>query len=262
MDKRIISLLALSLALLLTFCGCRGKQTENVGGNKAEHAGGKVQSATAAPHPDSLPKAPEYEIVRDDRSLTDANGDVAIEYYFDLVVLKGQADGIDSINKLLEEARDEFFVNELDMQDYLGGVYEGAVDSWYNTVTAEVTYNENDLFSLKYNFAWYMGGISNEWSGGAVFDVNTGERAAMEKLVDLDKGTLEEKIRMIVVDAANENCGEEFYTYSDAAEYSLEEFGFYITEGQIVLIIPPYMLDAMSDGYEIETGIYIKTDKN
>lgn len=261
MKKRVISLLALSLVLLLTFCGCTGKQSESFAENKAEHGGGKTQTATALPHPDSLPKAPEYEIIKDDRSLKNADGEVAIEYYFDLVVLKGDDEATEKINNSLEAARDAFFADEADMMSNLEAIYESSDAGWANFASAEVTYNEKGIFSVAYYFEWYMGGVSNRWSAGAVFDTETGEQLTMEKLVGMERGALEEQVRIIVVNAANENYGEEFYTYSDAAEYTLEEFGFYVSDGKIVLTVPPYEIGALTSGYEIETDLNVKTNE-
>lgn len=247
------------LALLLT--GCRKAEAEPVTQGIPETEV-PVTAAQTEPAETAL-----FDVVLEDRSLRNENGDVLVQSVYEKLILQGPTPQTDAINEAIQADCDRFFeqsgattyyepeILEQMIQD-MGMSYGDLLHNAY----ANVTHNQDRVLSVCVTTDWYMGGVFNEDYYGMTFDLATGERVGLEQLSAMPAAELEIQLKRIVADWAREAYGEGLFCEPEAilADYSLEELLFYVQDGELVLTFPTYTFTAGAAGAAvIPTGLMI-----
>ena len=204
----------------------------------------------------------EYNIQRQDMSISDSNGEKMADLYYDLVVLSGSEEGVTKINRVLDADYQEYKTNNqsvtaesLSAESYL---------PFFNTYDTVVTHNEGGIFSVSFAAEWYWGGVHNINFYGKTFDLNSGEELSIKNLVDAEDSV----ISVYLKETAKEyirNSGDRYFM-EDAEKtieaYELDAFPFYIEDNQIVLCFETYELASGADGpIIIPTGLFLGREK-
>ena len=249
--------------LLLTGCGR--------GGAEATDTVPTETVLTEAPAATEPMDCAVYDIVPEDRSLKNENGDILVESVYEKAVLRGTAPETDAINTAIAGDCDRFFAESGATSYYdpetleqmiqnMGMAYGSLIHNAYVTVT----HNRDGLLSLCISTDWFMGGVFNEDYYGMTFDLRTGENLGLEQLSDLPPAELEAKLKEITAQKLREAYGEGLHSEPEEilADYTLEELLFYVRDGEVILTFPTYTFTAGTAGAAvIPTGIFVKTAK-
>ncbi len=197
----------------------------------------------------------EYTTQRFDKSYKNKKGEVLIEHYYDLIQLKGNSEAAQKINNSLKAQMDSFFMSNEELEGWAEGAeYLGP---YCYTMDAKVSHNEGGYICVLTSYDWYMGGVSNFGYYGFTFNLSTGKAASLAELTGKTRISLENEIKTKVIEFFTE---EHEYDVIDVAyeikDYCLDDFGFFIENGEIVIVIPEY--DIAPDTVTIKTGISVK----
>ena len=204
-----------------------------------------------------------YEIQTEDKSYYDESGVMKVEFSYDMVVVQGDSAGITAINSIIEADAAAFlsYFTEADLAEnaeYCEILGDDAC--LFYTATPVVTHNADGILSIQVYTDWWMGGVFNSNSYGMTFDLNTGEKLGIG---DLFKGE-DSALAMQIKDTAWEYLYGFYGTglFEDAYDtlygLALEDFLFYISEGELIVTFPTYMLAPGAAGsLTVPTGMYI-----
>ncbi len=208
-----------------------------------------------------------YVIVRQDDSLRNSNGDVIVRIEYDQVVVDEQWEELEKINEYIEQdyrnfvsvirnaygensgAEIERFLIEAGME----------YDSLFWTAGVEVTTNGDGILSLRYSTGWFLGGVFNGDHYGMIFDLDTGRALSLAELTDMS----ETELKAALVDSVCKALEpEREYLFSDPADvlanYELEDYLFFVENGEIVLEFPTYTFGPGAMGSTtVRTGIRV-----
>ena len=215
---------------------------------------------TTVPKPAPNLESVKYTIERNDRSLRDENNYVLIEHFYELVTIQGSTASIAAINESLKKDMDSFFFTEAELDEYSSSPFLSPEYPLYNTCEAEVTHNYNGYFGVKFSTSWMMGGVGNDDTYGLTYNLNTGLPATLAELTGRNPSSLEKQLKEIVWAFLINDFGETpMYNARETLDnYKLEEFDFYLLDGEIVLLFPTDTFGSVAAGQVIvETGIYI-----
>ncbi len=199
-----------------------------------------------------------YDIQKQDMSVQNDQGETIAELFYDLVVLTSDGRGVDKINQTLDLGYQEYrSSNQTVTAESLS---EEAHLPYFNTYAANVTHNEDGVFSIKFDADWYWGGVHNINYYGKTFDLNSGEELIIKDLIEANASTLSVYLKETAKQyIQNENSGD---FMNDAEQkidtYELDGFPFYIEEKQIVLCFETYELASGAAGpTTIPTGLFL-----
>lgn len=243
--KRLCLSLFLALALVLSACGAGGQDPAPGQSSPAPSQGAEVPETSvltgAQPKEDQAPaQTADYTIERQDRSVYNTDGSLALSWYYDLVQLTGDTEAAEAINKSLSGCCDSFFAQDV------GNLppEKETDDVWCNTMDASVTQNGDGLLSVCLTRSWYMGGVANSDCLGYTYDLATGEALGLADLTGQDPDTLADTLRQLV--KAYMSSHPEVEWFGEAADTvdsrSLEDMLFWVDSGEIVLCFFTYDL--------------------
>lgn len=199
-----------------------------------------------------------YEIVRMDHSVKREDGETLVLFYSDKVVLE-EGEAYEGINRILSEAAIEF-ITDTDigaMAEQAEQMMVGTGYPFLNSMTAEVTHNAGGVFGIMLTRDWYAGGVGNTDYFGMTFSLRE-DRAVT--LAELFPDVTEERLKDIVWAALEAEYGEAMFegVWEDLQAYKLEEFPFYIRDGELVLTFPTYTFGPGAAGaMTVPTGLNI-----
>ncbi len=207
-----------------------------------------------------------YDIQTVDRSWTNSSGNVLVYNAYELVVLSPSACYTDAINAGIRSDMEEFFSRDLrdeyseEWLEWIMDMYNMDYGTLHYNATTTVTQNGNGIFSARITTNWFMGGVYNADYYGYTFDLTTGQKATLSGLMGMSDPAAQTKLENIVIDYVYDTYGD--YVQSapeDVLEnYALEDYVFYVEEGQIMLCFPTYtFVDGASGSTVIPTGITI-----
>lgn len=199
-----------------------------------------------------------YEIVRMDHSVQAEDGETLVLFYYDKVVLD-EGEAYEGINRILSEAAVEFITGT-----DIGAMAEQAERMmvstgcpFLNSMTAEVTHNADGVFGIMLTRDWYAGGVGNTDYFGMTFSLRE-DRAVT--LAELYPDVTEQQLKDIVWAALEAEYGEAMFegVWEDLQAYELEEFPFYIRDGELILTFPTYTFGPGAAGaMTVPTGLDI-----
>ena len=221
-----------------------------------EESAPSAESDSPSPAEPAKAESAEWEMVRDDRSLTDADGNVILHLYRDRPVLKGDSGAVKAINDYLEQANEAFFDD--DFESYVEGTTASAEHPYYNTSDGYVTHNADGVLSVSNWQAWSMGGVFNLIPTGYNFDLNTGKLLTISDLVSAEEDMLIAYLRGVIHHYMTDiGLPMDTYAHERLNSYTVADLGFRVDpDGGITLLIPVYELGPGAAGsMEIPTGL-------
>jgi len=194
----------------------------------------------------------EYTTQRFDKSYKNKKGEVLIEHYYDLIQLKGNSEAAQKINNSLKAHMDSFFMSNEELEEYADGAED--LGPYCYTMDAKVSHNAGGYICIVTSYDWYMGGVANFGYYGFTFNLSTGEPASLAELTGKTRISLENEIKTKVIEFfAEEYESDVIYQIKDRR---LDDFEFFIENGEIVIVIPEY--DIAPEMETIKTGISVK----
>ena len=237
-----ICLIIIAVTVALSFVGCDkvfsevGKTDAPTVSKKEELPQEKEPSKTQASE-----KKVSFEVGTIDRSYRNEEGTVLIEHSYDLVTVRGKSASDEKINSVLKEDMEAFLWSEEELQSYVGEWLDFEYP-YKNTVTAEVTHNSDNLFSVVLTRAWYMGGVFNVDDYCYVFDIKTGELATLDKITGKSFDELGDKLKKTVFEYLSKEGMAGYIDDEYIHNYEPAAFRFCIKKGEIVLLFSNYEL--------------------
>lgn len=211
-------------------------------------------SPTATPIPTPVPvDSVAYNIERKDHSISDDNGNILLEHYYDLVVLEGDTEAIQTINAALEAEYQKFIESNKSVnQDSISQFGGNPNLTLTNVMSGQVTFNEHGVISVVHSLNWMMGGVHNVVYSAMTFDLNTGEQLTLPTLfIDIPKNSVEAYVEakaiQYIIDT-RDTGGWMDNAESLVENCSIDEMNFCIDHGEICLLFPGYELKAAMAG--------------
>ena len=211
----------------------------------------KQEDAEASEAVQKSVQTAEVTLQREDHSVKDEDGNVVVDYYYDMAVLTETDDNpqFEKINQTLQEECNSFFAENGDMQDSYEVVpderKQELVEAPFRCITTgQISCNQNGILSVKLTEEWYMGGVYNVNYHGENFDLETGERL---ELTDWFSMSEEETLEYLKNQTKAYMDGHPDAGWNSTAEetvnsYTLDQFEFYIEEDTVNLCYPTYEL--------------------
>ena len=195
----------------------------------------------------------EFEIQRQDRSYYNSAGRLVIEHYYDELVVKGDSQVAKAINASVEADQQDFFSRNTSNMDAVYSYYANSDPpyTYFNTMDGEVTYNQNDILSLRQTFDWFLGGVHNTSWYGLTFDLNSGKRLVLSDLFpQMSKSALSSLVKTEVKEYMDANPDRGWW--EDAKEQidtmDIDTVDFCVEEGTIVVFFEVYQLTPGASG--------------
>lgn len=178
----------------------------------------------------------------------EAGNQIIVESYVNRVVLVGFGDSIKKINKSLKKIASGFYKN-----CNVEGAYEYAksdvdqgkdLEIYTDYVYMGVTYTGTKYVSIVSENVWYVGGVTNIFDNGLVYDLDTGKRKTITAVTGLKLDEIKEKFIESVKNS--QSFGEYYDEYADSISayvdtMTAKDINFIIdSKGQISIFIPPY----------------------
>lgn len=269
------------LALLGLLCGCGNHETPSepavlTDTTPTTQATGEEGLIKLETHPqEEVPVQSEatfrgenpvqYSVLERDDSVRNANGDVLVSIRYQQVILDNARPQWVAVNQRLADSYQAFreetaYLQETPPEEWekmlqeMGAVY----GNFMANCTAEVTYNDGAVFSIRMTRDWYMGGVYNGDPFGFNFDVITGEELPLARLSDLPEAEFKNQLVQIVCDYLAPYREILFEDPAEVmAEYTLEDFPYCIEDGELVLLFSTYTFGPGAMGSTvIYTGLY------
>lgn len=204
----------------------------------------------------------EYNIQRQDMSVSNSNGEKMAALYYDLVVLSGSGEGVAKINQALNARYQEYKTNNQAVTTE--SLAEASDLPYFNTYDTAVTHNDDGIFSVAFTADWFWGGVHNINYYGKTFDLNSGEELSIKNLVDAEDSVISAYLKEIAKQYIRNDTNS--YFMEDAEKtieaYELDAFPFYIEDKQIVLCFETYELAPGASGPTIiPTGLFLGPEK-
>lgn len=203
----------------------------------------------------------DHEICRLDRSVRNEAGEVIILFYYDRVIL-GEGEEFRESNRILE-ASAEAFLEEIPIDELIDWAQQMDIGPEYPflcNVTAEVTHNDNGIFSMKLARDWYAGGVHNLDYEGMTFDLRADRAVTLTELFPEEADVIVSRLKTLVWAelAAMYGQSADAEMWDKLQAYEAEEFLFYIEDGELILTFPTYTFGSGADGaMTLPTGQYI-----
>lgn len=190
-----------------------------------------------------------YTVKRDDRSRSYHNGKTRAKVYFDIIVLKGRTKAIKAINNdILRECK-KFYRDQFDLDCAYSWAESEQYLQLFSTnesfcfTKAKVTYNKNNILSIKMHKSVTGGGIVYNKTYGLNYNLKTGKKLTLTDVCK-DNATLIKSnvIKAIIKDGEkSENTKISDYYWDKIGVYKTKKMNFYLKEGnKAVVCFEPY----------------------
>ena len=190
-----------------------------------------------------------YRFTKIDRSQTFDGG--TFLFYFKYPKLKGTSKAIQKINKTLEK-EGKTFVNSMDysmgeIEEFITRDYKNyhTKCEYFNTVDGSVGFNRDNIFSIQYASAWFVGGVSNYNSFGDTFNLKTGKKLNITQVVSetyTNPAILRNQIHDKLYEKYDASVSDGFYE-KYGTDKALKQVHFFINKkGNVIVCFPTYDL--------------------
>lgn len=245
---------------------------------------------------------PLVEIIRQDHSIKNNDGELLANIYYDKLVLEGKGEAIFEINKYFE---DEYlnWLNDVPshINFYQSGQMERFVESvqgwrisnendllvhpFYNTIDTDIAFLNHDIISIRHNTYWMAGGVNGNYQFGYNFNLKTGELLPFTHFTNVEADDFRNSLLNFIlesdlIDSSNEmtqgfireyygpNSSHDFKYYSDGKTYDLL-YEYYYDGTDIYLILNEIMPHASvimkwngKTGEEFDATLWTYSRKN
>ncbi|MDD6644827.1 MAG: DUF4163 domain-containing protein [Oscillospiraceae bacterium] len=195
------------------------------------YAGGLSASAK------SKTKKAKYSIVKIDKSKKFDSG-VTAEVYYNKVQLKGKSKAIKKINKAIEKDYKSFSKKINDIYNYAECTNMEA--TYYLTAKSKVTYNKNNIISIRITTYWFAGGVSNTDRYGLTFNTKTGKKLGIKSVCNYSTKNLRKTVQnKLKKKYGNELWEDHISNYKEETK-NVSKYKFYLNPGKkcVVCFIP------------------------
>ncbi len=180
------------------------------------------------------------------RTALDAQG-LEFSVYFETPILKGDGPGARAVAEYFQALTAAFFSpeNRTLAQAWEYAAYPGTdTGLWRYERPVRVRCKTERLLSVSIGYDWYLGGVTDSGSDSYTFRLDTGAPLRLTQLVSERERELKE---MILAAAEEQDAGTGEIDLERLEEYALDEFEFYVEDGEVYL---PF------DKYELAGGAY------
>ena len=167
-------------------------------------------------------------------------GKIIANCFVESLKLYGFKSGIKKINKSLKKIAKGFDSSTL--YDYAEAAAKESsyTDIYFDYVTADVTYADDNYVCVFMDHEWYAGGVHNTMIRGYVFDLDTGKALSLSKITGKKWNTIK-KLLVEKIVASGEFEGMEDQIDTFAANVKESDISYYINnDGNVVLVLPEY----------------------
>ena len=220
-----------------------GQDGQSSPAEEAEPSAAPTLSPSPTP---ALTDMAQASLERVDASVTNDEGQVIVEQYYDKLVLEETCPEFAEINRVAQEKCDAF-LEATNMEEFSLEMADPEYP-FMNFTQGEITCNENGILSVRMQISWYMGGVFNGDSYGINFNLATGQELELTDVFSLDEDSLLEYLREQSVQyiQAHPDQGwwnDELYNAQEiVSEYTLSQYRFYIEGDTVYLCFPTYEL--------------------
>ena len=168
-------------------------------------------------------------------------GKIVAECFCESFKLHGFKKGIKKINKALKKIASAYDCSDLYENARIFAEESAESNVFYNTINADVTYCDQEYFSVTFLSQWYAGGVSNINLNGIVFDINTGKKVSVTKLTGKKWNDIKNMLVKKIVDSGEFEGMEDDVVETFRKELKESDVPYYInSKGKVVMIIPEY----------------------
>lgn len=264
--KNTLAVLMAVVVMSASLSGCFAKTAVNK--LLKEEKVDKVQSETETVPTETEPPiydTVEYTTEKVDYSIYDpSSGKSKVDLYYNKVVLTGDTAEITAINEHITKDCDKY-AESLDIAQYQEYAKYAGEYTFMNYYDSAVTNNADGIFSIKMSQSWYMGGVFNGNHYGLTYNLHTGKLLDITDITELSNSELQSAIQTSVKNYLNEMYRDEGYWdyYETLDRYSLEDYLFYVENGELVVTFPTYTLGPGAAGaVTVNTGIMTSLQEN
>lgn len=182
-----------------------------------------------------------------------------IEIYYEIPVFDDEDAGYQKINGFFRRLLDQFTDPEnetLAMVWETVSEYPPEADMYYHNVSAQINEQTDKYVSISQTFSSYLGGVMESETTYYNFRTDTGEELLLTDLLD---GT-EEEIKEMVIDALEMEIQDAADIEGTIRGYAVEDFNFYILDGQVYLCFAPYEIYGMMYGPQVPFEIGLPSE--
>lgn len=220
------------------------------------------EETTIAQWPEGVNVSTEYKKNKIDRSYYDDAGNLKVQIYYDQVIIQDHGTQFDRINDyILQDAQK--FLSGYENQDYESfAMYQFLEDGahFISTADAEVTHNDNSIFSICITTNLFMGGPVTTDKYSMTYDLDIGEPIDLATLFGKEENEMLVQLKDISWNYVQSHYANELF---DGAReiiygYELEEFKYYFENNELIITFPTYELSSGAAGsLRVPTGLKI-----
>lgn len=190
----------------------------------------------------------DYSIERHDYSWYE-NGQLKLLHYYDQVVLNATNDQEKAINETIRQHYNAFYLGVPEIISQAQEMPPYYPDQYYRYYyEPEVSKNQDGILSVKMDWFWNFGGVSNYGSDGLNFDLNTGTQLNLSDLFSLSDAEIERYFKNQTLNFISAH--PTYPWWNDSIQnarnivnnYHLDDFNYYIEGNNIVLVYEQYEL--------------------
>ncbi|MEY8336488.1 hypothetical protein AALB16_00440 [Lachnospiraceae bacterium 62-35] len=185
-----------------------------------------------------------------------------LSVYYEIPIFEESTPGYQEINKFFDALCEGFFSpknkNLQAVWEYITAP-EVSGTPYYYEWSVRMNDHTDKLVSVSISYNWYMGGVADYGSDSYTFDVNTGKLLCISEL----SNKTEEELKGMIISAMTEIDQSTGAIEMDRVrQYSLDDFEFYVQDGQIWINFDKYEIsDGAAGGFQIMLLPAVKTDR-
>lgn len=224
----------------------------------------QTASPTAQPTPSAEPTPQPFTAQQPNVVRTELTPPIAgAEVYFEIPVFEDDTGGYAVINEFFRQKQEEFFSpsNQMlaDLPEMAANNTTG--DTYFYATSATVYDCTDQIFSVSLNNSMYFGGVASGEGACYTFDPKTGEQLSLSDLVDA--GSVEDLKELIIQGLLEEYPGiesrEDILTNVRELDYSMDDFKFYVKDGQVWIDFDKYEIaDGASGIFSVPLPLSLK----
>lgn len=186
----------------------------------------------------SKTKKAKYSIVKIDKTKKFDSG-VTAEVYYNKVHLKGKSKAIKKINNAIEKDYKLFAKNIGNLYDYAEHSVMDATFYW--KAKSKVTYNKNNIISIRVKKFWFAGGVGNSDCYGLTFNLKTGKKLGVKSVCNYSENKLRETVESKLKKKYGSSLWEDNVSnYKDVTKY-VNKYKYFLKPGKkCVVCFEPY----------------------
>ena len=225
--QRSSRILVFALALMVSFSLVFAVSTEN------------ASAATKKPV--------SYSYVKLDKTKTYPEGTINVFYKY--IEIKGSTKGINNVNSALVKSA-KSYVKKNDPDTVLYPLLKNYQydDDFIATCSLSTKYNKKGYISLEKTEKWFAGGVFNINVTGVTYNVNTGKKVKIAKVLPSKYNTNKKKgrsnFRKVVYNKIKKKYGKEFannFKSRYKSSKKLKNINFYVgKKGTVIVCFPTY----------------------